>query len=257
MGAEPSAASSGPRSSVLLSHAAQAAGDAAFSISPNLTWDAYWRSVYERASAAIQRQATVLISRGNITAQEARYLVESQRNALLLQMRDRLSPFGRLYSELLKPSSALPTLEQLVERKGSIEAVLQSVGKSRVVVNRFAAVSRVAGPTMIVIQITLTAVVIAEAAPDERSRVASREIGGVVGATSFGTAGMWVGCFTFSVAVSPTLVLPIVGEVATGCACLVGGLVGGLGLGWAGHQLGRQAGENIYDFVTQMRWTRG
>jgi hypothetical protein len=101
-------------------------------------------------------------------------------------MRNRLSPFGRLYSELLKPSSRLPTFEQLVERKESIEA----------------------------------------------------------------------GCFAFSLAVSPSLVLPVVGEVTTGGACLVGGLVGGLGLGWAGHQLGRQAGENIYHFATQMQWSR-
>jgi hypothetical protein len=164
MGAETSGTSPRVGSNVLLSHGVQAASDAAFSISPNLTWDAYWRLMYERAGIAIQGQANVLIARGNITAQEARYLVESQRNAVLLEMRNRLSPFSRLYSELLKPSSRLPTFEQLVERKGSIEAVLQSVGKSRVVVNRFAAVSRVAGPTMIVIQITLTAIVIAGSA---------------------------------------------------------------------------------------------
>jgi hypothetical protein len=242
---------------VLLSSGVQVATDAAFSISPNLTWDAYWRLIYERTTDAIQRQAKMLVARGNVTAQEARSLVESQRNALVLEMRNRVSPFGRLYSELLKPSSGLPTLEQLVERKGSIEAVLQSVGKSRAVVNRFAAISRVGGPTMIVIQITLTAVVIVEAPPDQRRLVTSREIGGVVGAASFGSAGMWAGCFAFSAAVSPSLVLPVVGEVTTGGACLVGGLVGGLGLGWAGHQLGRQAGENIYNFATQMRWIQG
>jgi hypothetical protein len=110
---------------------------------------------------------------------------------------------------------------------------------------------------MIVIQITLTAVVIVEAPPDQGRLVTSREIGGVVGAASFGSAGMWAGCFAFSAAVSPSLVLPVVGEVTTGGACLVGGLVGGLGLGWAGHQLGRQAGENIYNFATQMRWIQG
>lgn len=257
MGAETSGTSSRAGSNVLISSGVRAASDVAFGISPNLTWDAYWRLMYERAGTAIQRQANVLIVRGNITAQEARYLVESQRNAVLLEMRNRLSPFGRLYSELLKPSSRLPTFEQLVDRKGSIEAVLRSVGKSRAVVNRFAAVSRVAGPAMIVIQITVTAVVIAEAPPDGRSAVASREIGGVVGATSFGVGGMWAGCFGLSIAVSPSLVLPVVGEVTTGGACLVGGLVGGLGLGWAGHQLGRQAGENIYNFATQMQWIRG
>ena len=47
-----------------------------------------------------------------------------------------MTPFGKLYSEVLKPANALPTLESLVERKGSVEAVLVSVGKTRAVTNR-------------------------------------------------------------------------------------------------------------------------
>jgi hypothetical protein len=53
--------------------------------------------------------------------------------------------------------------------------VLTSVGKSRAVVNRFAAVSRVAGPATIVIQITVSAMVISSAPSEERGRVAVRE----------------------------------------------------------------------------------
>jgi hypothetical protein len=91
-----------------------------------------------------------------------------------------LSPFGRLYSEISKPSPTLPTLERLVRDKGSIQAVLTSVGKSRAVVNRFAAVARVAGPGTIVIQFTLSAVVITAASPESRARVGAREAGGLV-----------------------------------------------------------------------------
>ena len=108
-------------------------------------YDGYVRLLYEHADKALQQQANELLSRGNVTAEEARFLVESQRNGLVLEFRKPLSPFGRLYSEILKPSNSLPTLEQLVAQKGSIEAVLQSVGKSRVAVNRMALTSRVAG----------------------------------------------------------------------------------------------------------------
>lgn len=123
------------------------------------------RQSYDQANQVIQAQARSLLARGNVNAGEARALVEGQRNALVVQMRNRLSPWGRLYSELLKPTSSLPTLAQLVRRKGSIEAVLESVGRSRASVNRFAATMRVAGPAAIVVQITLSGVIIAQAAP--------------------------------------------------------------------------------------------
>jgi hypothetical protein len=152
---------------------------ATFSVGSNLTWDSFWRKVYEDANKIIQRQANELLRRGNLVEAEVRALVEGQRNALVRQVRQYNSPFGRLYSEILKPSNKLPTLEQLVAQKGSLKAVLTSVGKSRAVVNRFAAVSRVAGPATIVIQITVSAMVIYSAPSEERGRVAAREEGGV------------------------------------------------------------------------------
>jgi hypothetical protein len=86
------------------------------------------------------------------------------------------------------------------------------VGKSRAVVNRFAAVSRVAGPATIVLQITVSAMVISSAAPEDRGRVAAKEAGGVgVGMVS-GWGGAWAGCAALSALASPSLVLPIVGE---------------------------------------------
>jgi hypothetical protein len=114
-----------------------------------------------------------LLARGSITAEEARALVESQRNGLVVEFRKPLTPWGRLYSEILKPSSGLPTLETLIAQKGSIEAVMQSVGKTRVVVSRIAVVSRVAGPALVVLSITLSAIAIEEApAGQKKGRVA-------------------------------------------------------------------------------------
>lgn len=96
----------------------------AFSLGAQLTLDGYARLIHDRLNAGLQAQANLLLSRGNITIQEARYLVESQRNELVRQLRNRLSPWGRLYSEILKPSSELPTLEALVQEKGSFRGNL-------------------------------------------------------------------------------------------------------------------------------------
>jgi hypothetical protein len=54
---------------------------------------------------------------------------------------------------------------------------------------------------------------------------------------------------------SPSLVIPVVGEVTTGGACIVGGIAGGVGAGWLGYLLGQWAGEATYDFVTEFQWT--
>lgn len=97
--------------------------------------------------------------------------------------------------------------------KGSIEAVLKSVGKTRAVVDKIGAVSRVAGPSAIVIEVTMTAVVIQQAAPRDRGRVAAREIGGLAGSIGGGLGGMWAGCAGASLLASPSLVIPVVGEV--------------------------------------------
>lgn len=227
---------------------------ATFAVGSNLTWDSFWRQVYENSNKVIQRQANELLKRGNLVEAEVRALVEGQRNALVLKIRQFNSPFGRLYSEILKPSSKLPTLQQLVAQKGSLEAVLTSVGKSRAVVNRFAAVSRVAGPATIVLQITVSAMVIYSAPPEERGRVAAREGGGAAVGMLSGWGGMWAGCAGLSALASPSLVIPIVGEVTTGGACVIGGIAGGAGAGWLGYLLGSWAGEATYDFVTDFQW---
>lgn len=251
-------ASAAPREpQFLYSPAVQATANASYAVGATQSWDAFMRLSYDQANQVIQAQARSLLARGNINAAEARALVEGQRNALVVQMRNRLSPWGRLYSELLKPSSSLPTLEQLVQRKGSIEAVLESVGRSRASVNRFAATMRVAGPAAIIIQITLSGVIIAQAAPEDRGRVAAGQAGAIAGGALGGAGGAWAGCAGASLLVSPSLVVPIVGPITTGGACLIGGIAGAAGAGWIGALLGERAGTAAYDFTHRFRWTRG
>jgi hypothetical protein len=217
-------------------------------------WDSYVRLLYDQANKAIQQQANALLARGNITLEEARALVESQRNSLVLEFRKPLTPWGKLYSEILKPSNNLPTLQKLVAEKGSIEAVMQSVGKTRVVVNRIAVVSRVAGPALVILSLTFSAIAIQEAPDGKKGRVAATEAGGTIGGVGLGMGGMWVGCVAGASFASPSLVIPGWGELSTGGACLIGGIAGALGFGWAGDKAGRAAGAAIYDFATSFRY---
>lgn len=223
-------------------------------VGAQLGWDSYVRLLYNQANKAIQQQANVLLARGNITVEEARALVESQRNGFLLEFRKPLTPWGRLYSEILKPSNNLPTLKRLVDEKGSIEAVMQSVGKTRVVVDRIAVASRVVGPALVIVSITFSAIAIEEAPDGQKGRVAAMEVGGAVGGIGFGMAGSWAGCVAGASFASPSLVIPGWGELTTGGACLVGGIAGGLSFGWAGDRAGRMAGLAIYGFVTSFRY---
>lgn len=243
----------------LYSPAVRATIEVPFSIAPGMTWDSFWRLFYDRTAEGLQRQANTLLTQGHISAAESRALVEA-RNALLLRVRSRLSPFGQLYSELLKPRSSLKGFQAFLSEKGSIEAVLKSVGKTRAVVNRIGVVSRVLGPASIVLEVSLTAVVIQQADPAERDRVTARELGGLAGSVGGGLGGMWAGCASAALLVSPSLTLPVVGEVTTGGACLVGGLLGGLGFGWLGRSAGEGAGAALYDIVNEVsefRWLGG
>jgi len=226
-----------------------------FSIAPQMTWDAFQRLAYDKLNAGLQQQANALLKRGSISYQEMQKLVNA-RNASVLQVRARLTSFGELYSEILKSRASLKTAEQLLSEKGSIEAVLESVGKTRQVVDRIGIVSRLAGPAAIVLEISIVTVVISQASPQDRSRVAARQIGGAVGGLAGGSGGMWLGCVTGASLASWSLVVPFVGEGATGGACLIGGLIGGLGIGFGGRMAGESLGEGAYDFITRLHWVK-
>lgn len=238
----------------LYSPACKAVADVTVSVGASLTLDSFQRLIYERINRNVQEQAHRLLLRGNITAHEAAALVDA-RNRLVLNIRRQLSPFGQLYSELLKPRATLKDFDQFLRQKGTIEAVISSVGKTRQVVDRIAVFSRVAGPATIVFTITATAIVIATAPEAERAKVAAKEISSSVGSVAFGAGGMWAGCATAAALVSPGLVIPVVGEVAVGGACLVGGLLGGVGLGYIGHRVGQSIGVTLYTAVSEFRWS--
>ena len=225
-----------------------------FPVGLNLSWDSYWRSVYNRSALILDRQAAIMLERGNLVYDEVKYYVEVQRNGLVRELRKPLSPMGRMYSEILKPSDKLPTLEGLLKKKGSIEAVLRSIGKTRASVNTFALVSRIVGPITIAIEITMTVVVINLAPPDKKQREAAKQGGGLIGGAAGGAAGMWAGCATLAALVSPSLVVPVVGEITEGTACLVGGILGGMGIGSLGRWLGEKAGEKAWDGPAEWEW---
>jgi hypothetical protein len=201
-----------------------------------------------------------LLRRGNVTLEEARNLVEVQRNGLVMEMREPLTPFGRLYSETLKPARSLPTLGGLIERKGSVEAVLVSVGETRAVTNRIAFIGRTVGTAGIVIEIVAIAVVIEQAPENQRAKVATVEISGATVGAASGTLGYWgggvAGAAWAGTWAAPTLVIPVIGEITEGAAIVIGGIAGALFFGWAGHEAGKAGGELAWKLLP-IRWTRG
>jgi hypothetical protein len=222
-------------------------------LSAPMTWDSYWRLAYDRADKVLQAQANELLKRGNITRQEFEQLVKA-RNTLVEEFRKPLSPFGKRYSEILKPISKLPQPAELLANKGSVEAVLESVGKSRAAVNRISMVFRVAGPALLVLDITITTIVVMKEPPERRGRAAAREYTGLGVGVAGGIGGAWAGCVSLAALGSPTLVVPVVGEVTEGTLCTVGAIVGGLGIGALGREVGKAGGEATYDWVTEFRW---
>lgn len=244
-----------PRREFNYSAAFTSASNGTFGVGSNFAWDSYQRELYNQLNEALQKQANLMRARGAITEIEARALV-AQRNLILTEARKSLSPFGRLYSEILKPSTKLPTFEKLLADKGSIEAIIESVGKTRAVVNRLSLVMKYGGRAGVAFQIVVSAVIISEATPAQRGRTIAGQGGAIGGAALFGWGGAWAGCATAAALMSPSLAIPVVGEGAEGGACVVGAVIGGFGFGALGGAGGQAAAEAAYDYVTQLRWTQ-
>jgi hypothetical protein len=217
------------------------------------TWNSFWRAAYEKATAGLQRQGDLLVARGNITMDEARYLVDVQRNGLVRDMRNPLTPFGKYYSEFLKPLKEMPNLDKLLAQKGTLEAVLRSVGKSRVAVNRITFIARRAGPAAIAIDIVMTVVVIDLTPPAQRGKVAAQQVGGmagsVVAARYGGLGGAWAGAELFLLLGSPALAIPVVGEITEGGAMMAGSVFGFFAGGLFGWKTGQAAGGLIWQLA--------
>jgi hypothetical protein len=237
----------------LYSPAVQVTVNATFGLGTNLTWDAYQRELYKKLNSAFQEQTNTLRRSRNVGEAEVRALIE-QRNRVVLEARQQLSPFGKLYSEILKPSLNLPTFTKLMQKKGNIEAILESVGKTRAVTNHLTTTFKAVGHGTIVLEIALTVVLLVEAKPEDRARVAARQGGGIIGGVVGGWGGAWAGCASLSVLASPSLSIPIWGEVSTGGACLIGGILGGFGIGALGAWGGEKAGQAAYDYATHVTW---
>jgi hypothetical protein len=213
-----------------------------FPVATTMGWDSFKRLVYQKNDKVIQADANKLLARGNVTMEEARELVEVKRNGLVLSMREELSPFGKFYSETLKPASSLPTLEQLIAKKGSIEAVLVSVGKSRASVDKLSYYCRRAGVAGLVLEIVSVSVVVAETPYGHKTERFVEEGIGLGVDMGVGSVGMWgggmAGAAWAGTWASPTLLIPVVGEVTEGGAIIVGGIAGAILAGWTEHRIG-------------------
>jgi hypothetical protein len=236
------------------SREARAAENTAVDTVVQMTYDAFIRKyVYEPAAKAISQQAQTLVTDGYLGRAKAAEWVNSERNALLINIRDeRSSPLGRAISEYLKPRDKLPGVDTLVQKysakmPGATEdevfvAIVRSGARTRQSVNRLAVALRWGGPVLLAVNIGFSAYLIREAPPDQRARVAAREIGGMAGGMVGGWAGAKGGCLAGS---AIGVWFEGVGAVP---GCAAGAIIGALGVGWAGSELGSYAGEATYDF---------
>lgn len=237
----------------------EAAQSVVLNAGAELTWNGYVRAMYEAQAAALSRQAEEMVRSGVMLRQEAAEWVTVQRNALVIATRDgKNTRLGKAVSELLKPREKLPSLDQLVAKKLAAnpgqsvdevyEAIIQGAGRTRASVNRVSFIVRRAGPAMIVIDVAFSAYLVYTAPPEQRGRVAARQVGQTAGGLSAGWAGARVGC---GIGAAATV------ETGPGAAagCLVVGAIFGLGFGVAGAHYGGQAGERVYEWVeAKVEW---
>lgn len=205
-----------------------------------MSWDAFHRAIYDQAAKKIQEQAFELSRKGALSPIEFEQFV-AQRNALKVATRSQLSPFGELFSEILHPQSEFKTAQELLNKKGSIDAVIKGLGKTRGWVNRIGIVGRFAGPAVLVVQITFAAQVVADAPDDQKLRTGVSEAAEIGG----GMAGGWYGAGSGCAAGAAATFWFFGGGAIVGCG--VGGVLGGIGLGMAVGKSLRFAAEAAYD----------
>ena len=151
-----------PEPQFLYSPAITVSTSATFGLGTNLAWDAYVRTLYIRLNMAFDRQALLLAQRSGDISNATRALTH-QRDLAAIEMRRRSSPFGRKYAEIIKPLHIPVPYEARLRLKGSDQAILRSVGKPNAVINRLNVVTGVVGRGAVIVQITLSAVLIVKA----------------------------------------------------------------------------------------------
>jgi len=144
----------------------------------------------------------------------------------------------------------LLVLNALLAKKGSYEEIIRASSQTRQSVNKIALIARISGPALITFDIVMTIVVVEEAPAHERGEVAAEQVGGmagsIIGARYGGLGGAWAGSATFMLLASPTLVIPVVGEVTEGGAAFVGGVVGFFAGGLLGWGIGQNAAKELW-----------
>ena len=241
----------GPMAKASDSGSATITQEISFALGAEMTWDAAVREVYEHAAQALRAQAKGLVASGALTAEQAKVWANGQRNALIMAMREKTDPIGKAIAEWIKPTEKLKTVQQLGELGKSAEGIIESSGKTNPWVNRVLIGYRYAGPTMMIVSVSLLAYRVAVAPENQRWSVAAGEAGGLGGSLLGAWRGGVAGCEAGG---ELGTVEPGAGNAA---GCVVGAIAGTIGGavvgGWAGHR----AGEFVYRSVDKSKGRNG
>ncbi len=190
------------------------AGGAARSVTTLGTWDSFQRARYVADTARLSRDALAFVVDGSMLEPEAAKWAVERRNNTLLMTRGRSSPLGNTLATLAKERPL--ALEELLAKKGTFRAVIESASRTNRVFNGAAAVVRVAGPTLLVLDFGSAAAVTAQAPDGKKAETAVREfvprLCGIAGGL---TGGL------FAVAPPVALVISVAGSSAASWACTV------------------------------------
>jgi hypothetical protein len=215
------------------------------------TYDAWRRTQYtgtikHNAGGAVSaiEQAEV---QGNLTrAEQIAHDASDARNAVRTSTQGKLTPGGRVISEMLEQDRSWPTIVNKYSQGAEPDfaawkRVASATGRSSRDMVLFTRMSKVLGPVGMVFGAGVAAYEVSQAPDAQKPRVAASETGGMVGGAVGGTLGMVGGGLLLGALVSNPVGWAIIGA----------GLVGGALVGYLGSEGGRAAGGAIYDAVTR------
>jgi hypothetical protein len=246
----------------IYSESVRSAANATASEIGQLTYDSFIRKyVYQPAAQAISQQGEEFVRKGLLTRKTAAEWVVAQRNGLLTSIRDeKNTPLGRAISEYLKPRDNLPTTDGLLAKYAAknpkatteelYEAIILSGARTSGSVNKVSLRLRCGGLALIVVNVGVSAYLVAQAPPGQKGRLAARELGGLTGGIAGGWAGAELGCE------AGALVGVWFEGIGAVPGCAIGAIVGGFGLGWAASEAGSALGEwTFHTGSTFVQWS--